>query len=258
MATPINDIIYDGFSFATAGIVFSNVNHMELPSRNNQIETRANRSGGVLVQSFLGTKSVYLEGYYDGSSQADAQTMYDVLAQVLNRQERQLKIPHLGDYRIYTATPANVIMSQPNGLNRLTFSFEFIVPDGYAKEQATSSLFNTTITTAQTTIDFTVGGSVLARPMLVFTFDTVTGGTGKTVSIRNSRDLIGLTITRDFASSDTISIDSENFQIYINGVLTEPEGRLPTWSPGTGALYYSDTFTTRSVSASGTYVKKNI
>lgn len=255
---PINDVVYDGFSFADNGIVLTSVDHLTLPSRENQVERLANRNGGVLVQSQLGTKPIYLEGYYVGSSVTDAQNMYDTLAQALNRQERPLDIPHAGGTRHYTATPENLIIKQPDGLNRLTFSFEFVVPEGNSYDEALTTLVDTTITTASTTIPLSVLGSVTARPYITLEFTSVTGGTAKTVTLRNARDFIGLTITRDFVTGDTITIDSENFQIYINGVLTEPDGRMPTWTPGTGSMFYSDTFTNRTVDITATYVRKNL
>lgn len=259
-----NDVIYDGWSFADNGIVLTKINHMIVARRDNQIETRANRNGGVLVQSLLGTKPIPIEGYYIGTGETqedriiNTQEMYDTLAQIMNRQDRPLIVPHAGSTRQYTATPENVIIEQPDGLNRLTFSFDFVVPSGNADDTSTTTAFSTTVTTASSTIPFTVLGSVVARPLISITFTTVTGGTSKTVSIRNARDFIGLTFSRTFVSGDTITIDSENFQIYVNGVLTAPSGRMPTFAPGTASLSYSDTLTTRNVSISLTYVRKDL
>lgn len=253
-----NDVVYDGFSFIANGLVLTNINHLTLPTRSNQIAARANRAGGVLVQSNLGIKPIYLEGYYIGSSPVDTQQMYDVLAAVLNRQERPLVLPHAGLKRQYIATPQNAIIQEPDGLNKLTFSFEFVVPKGSSEDVLETTLIDTNTTQQSTTIPLNVTGSVEARPLIVLTYGTITGGTGKTVSIRNAKDYIGLTIERDWATDDTIIIDSSNFQIYINDVLTAPTGRLPKWPPGTGALYYTDTLTTRSVDILATYKAGNL
>lgn len=255
---PANDVVYDGFSFEDNNIILTNIDHLRIAERNNQVETRANRSGGVLVQSQLGVKRIIIEGYYTGSSASDAQTMYDTLAAALNRQSRPLTVPHAGSTREYTATPENVILQQPDGLNRLTFSFEFVVPDGSSQDTTETTLIDETITTTSSTISLSVEGSVTARPYITLTFTSVTGGTGKTVTIRNARDFVGLTFDRDFVTGDVITIDSENFQIYINGVLTAPDGRLPKWEAGNGSLYYSDTFTNRSVAITATYKQRNL
>lgn len=258
MSSPSNSVIYDGFDFSAYGIVFTNIDHLTLPTRNNQIEQRANRSGGVLVQSLLGTKPITLEGYYSGTSPADAQAMYDILAAALNRQARPLIVPHAGGTRTYTATPDNLIIQQPDGLNRLTFSFQFVVPDGNSNETSAITIVDQTITAPTATLPFVIDGSIKARPLITLDFTSVTDGTGKTVSIRNARDLVGLTFARDFITGDSIIIDSANFQIYINGVLTEPDGRMPTWEQGNGSLYYADTFSDRSVDINATYKKGNI
>ena len=258
MASYSSSVIYDGFNFGDHGLVLTNINHLTLPSRDNQLEKIANQNGSVLVQSQLGTKPIILEGYYIGSSIADAQAMYDTLAQALNRQQRTLTVPHAGGTRSYIATPTNLSMTEPDGLNRLLFSFEFVVPDGKSTDTTLLTLVSSTVTTSNASPSFTVDGSAVARPLISLTFTSVTGGTGASVNIRNARDFVGLTITRNFASGDTITIDSANYQLYINGILTVPVGRFPSWQPGTGSLYYSDTFTARSVNISMTYKKGNL
>lgn len=253
------NVIYDGFSFEGNGLVLTNIDHLTIAPRKNQLDTLANRNGAVLTQSLLGTKPITIEGYYDGVDAVDAQTMYDTLAAVLNRQQRVLEIPHAGSTRRYTCTPENVILQEPKGLNRLTFSFQFVVPDGSAVDSDSTTLVSaTTVTTATATIPLTVKGSVTARPLITIVFNSVTGGTGKTFSLRNSRDFVGLTFSRNFVTGDEIIVDCDNFLIYINGVLAEPSGRIPSWDPGSGALYVGDTFTGRSITITASYNIKNL
>jgi len=256
-----DDVNFDGFSFKDNGIVLNNINHMTIASRDNQVEKRANRDGAVLVQSQLGTKPIYIEGYYTGdgpTAKQDAELMYDTLAAALNRQERPLLIPHAGGTRRFIATPENIIITQPSGLNRIVFSLEFVIPEGNAEEEIPTRLFSQTITTPTATVPFTVLGSVKARPIINLTLTSVAGGTAGTISIRNARDFIGLTIFGNFVSGDTLIIDSDNFQIFHNGILLEPVGRIPTWETGSGSLYYSDTFSSRTVLAVGDYNIKNL
>lgn len=252
------DAIYDGFSYVGNGLVLTNIDDKTLARVENQVESLANRDGNLLVQSRRGSKPIFLEGYYDGDTPHDAEVMYDTLVQAHNRQERILKLPHAGTYREYTATPENIVIKQPDGLNRLTFSIDFIVPSGSANDPLSSTLFNEIITTPSASIPISVAGSVPARPLITLTFNSVVGGTGKTVSLRNARDFVGLTFERNFATNDVITIDAENFRIYINGVLTVPNGRIPSWAPGSGSVYYSDTFTSRTVNVKGTYNQRNL
>src|SRR5690554_5198888 len=102
---PIDQLTYDGFNFADNGLVITNLNYMNLPQRKNQIASRANRDGGVLVQSLLDIKSIPIEGFYKGESKTDAENMYDTLAAVLNRQARPLIVAHAGSTRTFIATP---------------------------------------------------------------------------------------------------------------------------------------------------------
>lgn len=256
--TPQNQILFDSFDFSQVGIVFTDVNYMEIPKRNNQIEKLANRDGGVLVQSLLDVKEIELEGYYIGTSITDAKNMYDTLTQVLNRQQRTLEIPHGSTVRKFLATPQNLIISQPMGLNRITFSFSFVVPDGSSYSDTTSSLVSQTITTATATIPISVLGSVKARPRIILYYTAISGGTGGVISLRNAKDFVGLTFTGNFVTGDEIIIDSENFQIYKNGTPMEPNGRMPSWEAGSGSIYYSDTFSTRTLQINGTYIRRDL
>lgn len=252
------DVTYDGWSFVNNGCVLTTIEHLTPATRTNQTSQLANRNGAKLTQSQLGTKPITIAGYFIGADIAAAQTMYDMLMSMQNRQERPLIVPHAGSTRQYTATPQIVSISEPQGLNSLTFTFTFVVVSGYSQETATTTLIDSTITDSTSSPSFSVTGSATCRPLIVLTFSSVTGGTSKSVTIRNGRDLSGLTFSRTFAADDVISIDSDALQIYINGVLTEPNGRIPTWEPGSGSLYYSDTLTTRSVSLLMTYNERNL
>lgn len=255
---PINDVVFDGFSFIDNGIVITDLNYMEIAKRDNQLETRANRDGADLVQSLLGTKPIPLSGYYIGSSAIDAQNMYDTLAQALNRQERPLYIPHAGGTRKFIVTPENIIISEPDGLNRLVFSFQFIVPEGNSVSDTSILMVNQAVTSATATIPLTIQGSVKARPVVTIQYSAISGGTSGVVTLRNAKDFVGVAVSRNFVTGDTLTIDSENFQIFHNSTLLEPAGRFPTWDAGTGSLYYSDTFTTRTANLIGLYYPKNL
>lgn len=250
--------IYDGFDSRDYDIVVTGIDQYKGATRSNQLEKRANRDGAVLVQSMLGSKPVGIEAYYTGTDSADAQEMYDTIMQAMNRSERRLELPHAGGERTYTATPETPLISNPDGLNRIVMSLTFVVPEGNSFETTDTTLVDTTVTTPSSTIPITVLGSVQARPFITMTFDSITDGTAKTVTLRNSKDFVGITIARDWVTGDVVTIDSDNFQLYINGELTHPEGRLPYWQPGSGAIIYSDTFTARSVDITGTYKVKNL
>lgn len=250
-----SNAIYDGFDFLANGVVLTNIGHLTLAQRANQLATRANVNGAVLVQSLLGTKPIILEGYYVGDTAIAAQQMYDILTAVVNRQERPLIVPHAGVSRKFIATPTTVAISQPDGMNRLTFSIEFVVPDGYSSDEQTTTLANTTITTSTASIPINVAGSVDARPLIELSFTSLAGAGDRAVSIRNGRDMVGLTITRSWAGGDSVIIDSSEFQVYVNGVLIEPPGRLPKWQPGAGTISYSDTFTSRNATLTANHRK---
>jgi len=256
--TPMNDVVFDGFSFIDNNLVITEIDYMTVAPRMNQLETRANRDGADLVQSLLGVKPITIAGYYAPNTILEAQNMYDILVKALNRQQRPLYVPHAGSTRKFIVTPENIIISEPQGLNRITFSFQFVVPEGKSISDSSVIMVSQTVTTSTATIPLTIQGSAKARPLITLQYGSVSGGTGGVVSVRNARDFIGITVTGNFVTSDTLTIDSDNFQIFKGTTLLPPVGRLPSWEAGAGSLYYSDTFASRSVTITAVYYPGNL
>lgn len=251
------DVVFDGFSFNGVGCVITDIDYMTTAKSNNQLANIANTDGTVLVQSRKQEKYVTLSGYYVGQDYTDAQQMYDVLTAAVNRVKRPLLIPHAGGVRQFNASISTISIQEPDGMNRLTFTFEFVVPIG-AAEETEVTMFNDTVTTPTKTFSVNILGSAKASVLITLRFTSVSGGAGKTVSILNGADMTGMTISRDWASGDTVILDTKNLQLYINGTLTAPTGRMIKMSQGYGSIIYSDTLTTRSVQVLGKYNRKDL
>lgn len=246
-------LIYDGFDFETNGLVLTEINTGQPPTRNLQLENLAERDGATEVQARLRVKTLVIEGYYIGDDIADAESMADTINNVCNRSQRRLVTEYGGNRRVYRASADNWSISQPRGLNRITFSIEFSVNRGYGEDESDSTLFDETLTSSNESVTFTADGSTTVLPVITVTIDSVSGGTDANINIRNGASQIGLSIQRDWVADDQILLDCSAGEMFINGTLTKPEGKIPSWNPGSGSLAYSDTFDTRSVDISATY-----
>ena len=111
----------------------------------------------------------------------------------------------------------------------------------------------TGITTVTDSSTFNVEGSAPALPFISVTVATVTGGTGKQISIVNGRNNQGITVTHDWTNGDILQIDSVALEARINGTIVDFAGLFPQFLPGSSQLNYVDTFTTRSVDITATY-----
>lgn len=245
-------LVYDGFDFDANGLVLTEINTGQPPERNLQLENLAERDGAAEVQSRLRVKRLVVQGYFIGSDIDDAEAMADTLNTVCNRSQRRLVTTYAGERRVFQASPDNWSITQPRGLNRITFTIEFSVNRGYGESENFETLFSETITNPVSTVGLTAKGSARVFPEITMTLNTATGGTGN-MNIRNGADQIGIGISRTWSADDQVILDCARGQLFINGTLTKPEGKIPSWNPGNGTLYYSDTFTAREVEISAVY-----
>jgi len=134
---------------------------------------------------------------------------------------------------------------------------EFLSPDGMGWDLSSTALLTPTgISTATSTLLITVGGSYQSEPLIIATINTVTGGTGGSITVSNNVTLRGLTITRTWANGDVIEIDSSRKTLYVNDLPTEFIGQFPKWDVGPGGIGWLDDFTTRDVTLQASHTQR--
>ncbi len=139
----------------------------------------------------------------------------------------------------------------------MTFSILFRASDPIGRDNtATALVLTNPKTTNPADESITFGGSYLAEPYLSVVLNSGTGLTAKTMTITNTATGASISVTRTWVATDELIIDVANKQVYVNSVLVDYNGIFPTWEPGVGLLRYSDNFTTRSVTITGSYTKR--
>lgn len=239
------------------GVRITSYDVSELPSRNltsNKL-ARANRS--VLTSAEYASKTVSITGYVGGATGfPEAQLNFDRLKGRVQDFEGLIRVTQ-GDTDVeYTGT-LNGISKEMVGPNyKFTLSFQCSNPIG--RDAVGRALFApTTVTTATLTKSFTVEGSFIASPRFTLLFTSITGGSpNKSVSLLNAATNKGIRITRAWASGDILSVNSDTFEVVINGTSTDFDGQFPTFYPGGRALQYIDDFSARTATLSGLYTRQ--
>lgn len=251
-------ITYDNINLQDNGITTSSIDIYSSAPIINQLAPVAFDDGGVLVRKRLDSKTINISGHLRENTTNELDATIDFFQASLNKRLKFLDVDYNGGTRRYVASPENIMITRPLGLNYATFDVQFIVPSGVGSDIETTELLNQNTTTSNVDMPFSVGGSYKAEPLIEITLNSVTGGTGGSITLTNTSTLEGLVISADFATSDLIEVDVEQKEVRINGGVVDYTGRIPFWAPGGGFINYADTFSARDADVVMTYTKRYI
>ena len=237
------------------GVRIVNYDVSELPDRiltDNKL-ARANRS--LLTSAEYSAKDIQVTGYVGGADHGTVQLNFDRLKGRVQDFEGLIRVAQ-GDTDVeYTGT-LNQIIKEMVGPN-IKFTLVFKCSNPIGRDAVGRALFNpVNITTSTLTLPFQVDGSFIASPRFSFVFTTITGGTNKTVTLLNAATNKGIKVTRNWASGDILSINSDTFEVVVNGQSIDFDGQFPTFYPGGRSLQYIDDFTTRDATLSSIYTRQ--
>lgn len=182
-----------------------------------------------------------------------AEQSLDLLMNAVQGVEKELLVNQSGGTRKYIATFSDYDMVlEANSYLELVLLFD--CSDSYGYDTAQTTVLTITNYTGANKIDqIGVGGSAPSQALIMtYTLTTISGGTGKTVTVGN--DLTGQTISihRDWVSGDRLVVDPTNqdHPVTVNGNDVLFTGAIPEWATGVGRHSYADDFTSRTFSAS--------
>jgi hypothetical protein len=240
---------------ALPGVKIVNYNTSELPDRiltDNKL-ARANRS--LLTSAEYASKDIQVMGFVGGDNFSEIQLNYDRLKGRVQDFEGLIRVAQ-GDTDVeYTGT-LNGIQKEMVGPN-IKFTLTFKCSNPIGRDAVGRALFApVNITTSTLTLPFTVEGSFIATPRFTFVFTSITGGTNKTVTLLNAATNKGIKVTRNWVSGDILAINSDTFEVVVNGASIDFDGQFPTFYPGGRSLQYIDDFTTRNLTLSSIYTRQ--
>lgn len=251
-------VSFAGLDLQSGGICVTDTDVFSAPKNTIQGERLAEADGAIIVKATYEPKLFTVDGYMTAATISALDTLLDTFKAALNVDSANFDIDYAGSTRRYVATPQNIVISRPKGLNTATFSLQMYCPSPVGSDTSTSTLLaSTAISTATATPSITPAGSYMTEPYITITFTAISGGISKFVTITNGSTLRGMSIFRNWLTGDVLEIDSLNKTVYVNHVAVPFIGEFPTWDPGAGSISYLDTFTTsRTASIIATYTRR--
>lgn len=252
-------VVFDVLSLQDGSQVFTTdtPDYFNAPPINIQAETLAESDGASIVKRKLDPKTFKMNGYMQTADTPSLDLLIDSFKRALNKQNQNFDLAYGGSIRRHTATPQNIIISRDKGLNTAGWSVEFYCANPVGADTTTSSLLNaTTITSSTSTSPITVDGSYKAEPFITVTVNSLTIGSGGTITISNDSTLRGLSVQRTWQPGDVLTIDVLNKNVYVNNGVVEFTGQFPVFDPGSGGIDYLDDFSARNVTISATYTRR--
>lgn len=239
----------------TNGILTSDIDHGSSPDNTINILPLAKAPRSSVTSALKQQKTITVSGWIIGTSIIDCSNQLKTFKGYLVGRELDLLISDGSGDINYIATMNKNTVTRPNYLGYAKFTVEFICSQPYGFDTtATTALNGTSRTLATYTDAITVGGnSEWQMPIITVTLTAVTGGTGKFITIGNSLVGQACTITRTWASSDVLIIDTSSITapVTVNGTQVVFTGALPTFNPSTyvsgQTITYNDNLTTRTM-----------
>lgn len=164
--------------------------------------------------------------------------------------------------RTVTYTATLEAMTERWVANNMDVVMTFYCNEPLGTDSVTETLIDaldTNTTTAPTDFEITLNGSSYHQfPIITVTVNSVTDGTDGTMSIMNSGNSDEVEITRDWASSDVLEINTFLKTVKVNGTEVDYSGKVPDFEVGTTDITYDDDFSARDVDVEAEYNRRYI
>lgn len=236
-------ITYNGTSLQTSTIVVREIEHESIDSKTLDIESLSLRDGGKLLGVTFKPRVIRIRGEISGTSQANLESNIDTLKQTLNATTKNLDIGYAGGTRRYIADMAQVTMVRRHyHITFAEFEAEFIVassPFGRPLDTTTAE-YPTLASVATYAASFVASGTYRPSPRIIITFTEASTAVTR-VRIRNTTtgDSITIDDNTGYANNDQIIVDTDLYEVTLNGVAWDYLGVFPQFERGGNDLRIS-------------------
>lgn len=253
---PNYSFYFDGYDISSiTGVTVYNYNLNISPGRDVKTNKIARADGAVTTGATYNEKNIPAFMEICGSNRGDTETIIAEVKSRLQGINKVLKASQYGQDISFQRTYLNEFNVEWDGATAIVEAV-FVAADPIGRATALTNLFNdTNVTTQAIDLPVTIGGSYYAKPIFTIILTDITNGTGASVTVRNSSTGQGVTVTRDWVDGDTLSIDSANHLITVNGGKVDFTGVFPRYPVGSNAIGWVDTFSARDVSFTVDYYK---
>jgi hypothetical protein len=259
---PGTAISYNSNSLQTVNILTSDIDHHSHPEFVANVMGLAHTNGSALPYSNYPKKIIPIEGKLISSSTLTSlDQLEDTFKGYLTARNANLDIGYAGSTRRYKCIAVTkVAIQRPQELWTSKFSVEFTCQPFGTDTNASTLLSVSGRTAASYSDSITLAGTApFQLPITTITYTAVGGSpVAGTVSLGNAGTGQQIYITRTWTTGDVLVIDSTTFTVTVNGVAVNATGAFPAFFVGSGTLFYSDTFATRTFTISSVYYKNYV
>lgn len=252
------EITYNGLALHSEPYSVTRYDGYGMPTREVKTVELARQDGAIQVAQRLGSRTITVEGQIKAEGKPELINAIDQLkAYLYSHNGTLVVVDEDGIERTWECTPTNVAIVREGGSADMAgYSIAFYCPKPYSTSEAVE-LLNENITTQPVYLALNVGGTYPANPVIVLTINSMTAGE-QTITVGNQTQDRSIEITTAFTAGDTITIDTDKKEVYINTVKSDYSGAFPSWGVGGGSLSYVDTASARDVDIVLTYNVRRI
>lgn len=246
-------VSYNANSLQTDNIITALIDYHSGASRNIKMLAIAHANRSKLTDVDAPSRTITLKGTLEATDIAAMDTLEDTFKGYFVGRDKYLDIGHGASTRRFMGTPNAPVIERPGGLNWANFTVDIPCSSPFGVDTASTSLTSGSgVTGSSATWSITPSGSAEYQyPIITVTLVSGTQITNRSIMIGNNNNGQVCTITRNWVAGDIIVIDPLSATpVTVNGVEVEFTGSIPIFEKGSGAVSYSDTFLTRSVSYS--------
>jgi hypothetical protein len=253
-------VSFNGTSLQSNNILMADVAHDEQAHKKIARLELARGDGSKITNIQYTHKQVSLTGRIIGTSVLDLKARLDALKAALTGQDKNLDVDE-GDgvIRRYVATLEGFTATRAKiGPNAAEIMLSFLIPTAFATDSATTTIINAqAVTTSPANFTPTFAGTIATQqPILTLTLTTIASTGYDTVSIGNSTSGQIISISRTWANGDVMAVDCFAQSVLVNSVATDYMGAFPSWTPGSGSVQVTDTFSSRSALLTATNLSR--
>ena len=249
------DVVWDGNNLnAIPNVEVYNHEFNALPNRNIRQNEVARADRSIITSADYTEKPVTVSLEVCAGSRSQTEGRLTFVKSLLQRINAPVRVIQSDSEYEYRAT-LNAFNIEWDGTTALVeVGATAADPIGY--ETTVRTILDENLTVGQTSFTRIFGGSFRAQPTFSLNINSVTGGTGGEIQIRNTNTGQGITLSHDFEDNDTVIINAAERQASINGNLVDFAGVFPTFQAGSRGIGYRDNFTGRDIDITATYIRR--
>lgn len=251
-----NSVYFDGFDLDTiSGLDVINHEFNLYPHRELQNYHLAMQDKSAVTLANFYDKEVVVYCMSRNCTREAAEVILGTLRAKTQGKSKTLSVSQYNRTVSYTATQTSDEIRWVG--NNLMIDLRFFCETPIGLDSATETVKNSTITTKPNSSTITLAGSALNQyPFITVTLTTIGQSGTQSVFIGNADDEIICEIERAWNDGEIITMNCETKEVWVNGAPVHYYGAVPDFHVGNNTFYYSDEFSSRSITALVTYQRR--